>query len=188
MGGDGFQKLFDGKTLDGWKMVGKGRFTIIPKCNAVQTEGGMGLLWYHRRKYRNFTLQLEWKASSKEDNSGVFIRFPNPRGDLYVAVNHGYEVQIDDLARPDGKSVHGTGAVYNFAAPSIINSKPIGEWNILQIVAEKQNYTVITNGVKVVSNFIGNRLLEGYIGLQNHDDDSEVSFRNIKINEIKQNE
>jgi hypothetical protein len=38
--------------------------------------------------------------------------------------------------------------------------------------------------VIVVSNFTGNRLLEGYIGLQNHDDRSKVFFRNIKVREI----
>lgn len=42
---------------------------------------------------------------------------------------------------------------------------------------------VITNGVTVISNFTGNRLLEGYIGLQNHDDNSKVFFRNVKIRE-----
>ena len=66
----------------------------------------------------------------------------------------------------------------------MINSKSIGEWNSLKIIAEKQNYIVITNDVKVISNFTGNRLLKGYIGLQNHDDRSKVSFRNIKVREI----
>ncbi|HZB73655.1 MAG TPA: family 16 glycoside hydrolase, partial [Nitrososphaeraceae archaeon] len=65
-----------------------------------------------------------------------------------------------------------------------INSKPIGEWNRLKIAANKHNYSVLTNDVKVVSNFVGNSLLEGYIGLQNHDDESKVSFRNIKVKEV----
>jgi hypothetical protein len=179
-----FLNLFKGVTLDGWKMAGKGSFIILQKESALQTEGGMGLLWYYKKKFKDFTLELEWKASCKEDNSGVFIRFPNPRNDPYMAINNGYEIQIDDLARPDGKLIHGIGAVYKFAAPPIINSKSIGEWNSLKIVAEKQNYIVITNDVKVVSNFTGNRLLKGYIGLQNHDDRSKVSFRNIKVREI----
>lgn len=179
-----FLNLFDGKSLDDWKMAGKGKFTILQGENVLQTEGGMGLLWYYKRKFEDFTLELEWRASSRKDNSGVFIRFPNPRNDPYVAVNEGYEIQIDDLARPDGKPIHSTGAVYGFAAPSIINSKSIGEWNSLKIIAEKQNYIVITNDVKVISNFTGNRLLEGYIGLQNHDDRSKVYFKNIKAREM----
>jgi hypothetical protein len=179
-----FLNLFDGKSFDGWKIAGKGNFNILQEENMLQTEGGMGLLWYHRRKFKNFTLELEWRASSRKDNSGVFIRFPNPRNDPYVAVNEGYEIQIDDLARPNGKLIHGTGAVYGFAAPYMINSKPIGEWNSLKIVANKQKYSVMTNDVKAVSDFTGTRLLEGYIGLQNHDDRSKVSFRNIKVREM----
>ena len=62
----------------------------------------MGLLWYYRRKFKDFILELEWKTSSKGDNSGVFVRFPNPGNDPYVAVRYGYEIQIDDLAQPDG--------------------------------------------------------------------------------------
>jgi hypothetical protein len=165
-------------------MAGKGSFIIHQKEQALQTEGGMGLLWYYKRKFKDFILELEWKASSNEDNSGVFVRFPNPGNDPYAAVSYGYEIQIDDLAQPDGKPIHGTGAVYKFAAPSMINSKLTGEWNSLQITADKQRYTVVTNNVTVISDFTGNRLLEGYIGLQNHDDKSKVFFRNIKVREI----
>jgi hypothetical protein len=111
-----FLNLFDGETLNGWKMAGKGSFVVLQKENVLQTQGGMGLLWYYKRKFKDFTLELEWKVSSKRDNSGVFVRFPNPGDDPYVAVRHGYEVQIDDLAQPDGKPIHGTGAFYDFAA------------------------------------------------------------------------
>jgi hypothetical protein len=41
----------------------------------------------------------------------------------------------------------------------------------------------ILNGEKVIPEFIGNRYTEGYIGIQNHDADSHVSFRNIRIKE-----
>jgi hypothetical protein len=47
-----------------------------------------------------------------------------------VAVNTGYEIQIDDLAMPDGNPLHKTGAIYNFAAPlNVQASKPVEEWN-----------------------------------------------------------
>lgn len=165
-------------------MTGKGSFVILQKENILQTEGGMGLLWYYKRKFKDFILELEWKASSKGDNSGVFVRFPNPGDDLYVAVNEGYQIQIDDLAQPDGKPIHGTGAIYEFAAPSIMSSKSTRQWNSLQIMAEEQKYTVAANDIIVISNFTGNRSLEGYIGLQNHDDRSKVFFRNIIVKEI----
>ena len=72
----------------------------------------------------------------------------------------------------------------NLSAPSIMSSKSTGQWNSLQIMAEKQKYTVTANGVTVISSFKGDRSLEGYIGLQNHDNRSKVFFRNIKVGEI----
>lgn len=119
-----FLNLFDRKTLNGWMMAGKGSFAILQNENILQTQGGMGLLWYYKKKFKDFILELEWKASSNEDNLGVFVRFPNPGNDPYIAVSKGYEIQIDDLAKPDGKLIYGTGVIYEFAAPFKINSKP----------------------------------------------------------------
>ena len=41
---------------------------------------------------------------------------------------------------------------------------------------------VIINNQKI-TDFSGNRQLDGYVGLQNHDDKSKVSFRNIMVKE-----
>jgi Domain of Unknown Function (DUF1080) len=59
-----------------------------------------------------------------------------------IAVNTGYEIQIDDLAMPDGNPLHKTGAIYNFAAPSNTESasKPVGQWNTFGIEATGQKY------------------------------------------------
>ena len=78
----------------------------------------MGLLWYTKKKYKDFILKIDWKVNRRNDNSGVFIRFSDPDNDPWIAVNTGYEIQIDDLAMPDGNPIHKTGAIYNFAAPS----------------------------------------------------------------------
>ena len=42
---------------------------------------------------------------------------------------------------------------------------------------------VALNDKKVITEFTGNRNTEGYIGIQNHDADSQVSFRNVRIKE-----
>lgn len=68
-------------------MAGKGSFAILQNENVLHTQGGMGLLWYYKRKFKDFILGLEWKAFSKGNNSGAFVRFPNPENDPYVAVN-----------------------------------------------------------------------------------------------------
>jgi hypothetical protein len=179
-----FTYLFNGQSIDGWRMAGPGKFVLIEYDKSLQSEGGMGLLWYAKKKYKDFILKIDWKVNRRNDNSGVFIRFSNPDNDPWVAVNTGYEIQIDDLAMPDGNPIHKTGAIYNFAAPSNPRSKSVGEWNTFEIEATNQKYGVVLNGKKVISEFIGNRLTEGYIGIQNHDADSHVSFKNIMIKEI----
>ncbi len=186
-----FVRLFDGKTLDGWKMAGKGNFIIIEREKALLTHGGMGLLWYYKKKFKDFILTLEWKGSNRSDNSGVFVRFPNPFTNPSKAIEYGYEIQIDDIGSPDGKPIHRTGAIYNNQGPSSTKTKSsskqlaVGRWNTFEIIVIQQSYSVTLNKEKVVTNFIGNRSLEGFIGLQNHDDRSKVYFRNIMIKELK---
>jgi hypothetical protein len=180
-GNSNFTSIFDGKTLDGWKMAGNGKFMIVESDAALQSEGGMGLLWYSENKYKNFIFKLEWKVSDEGDNSGVFVRFPDPDDNPNVAVREGYEIQIDDRA---GDPIHQTGAIYDFVAPSKAVSKPPGQWNTMEIQVLSQSYTVIINGQKVTE-FTGSRMTEGYVGLQAHDDKSKVSFRNILIKEVK---
>ena len=185
-----FVKLFDGKTLDGWKMAGKGNFLIIESEKALQTQGGMGLLWYYKRKFKDFILTLEWKVSNRTDNSGVFVRFPNPFTDPNIAIDYGYEIQIDEMGSPHDNPIHRTGAIYKYKGPSpktksSSNHLEIGRWNTFEIFVKQQSYSVTLNEKKVVTNFSGNRSLEGFIGLQNHDDISKVYFRNIMIKEFK---
>jgi hypothetical protein len=179
-GNSNFIPIFNGKTLDGWKMAGDGKFVIVELDDSLQSEGGMGLLWYSEKIYKNFILELEWKVSDEDDNSGVFVRFPDPDDNPNNAVREGYEIQIDDRA---DDPIHQTGAIYDFAAPNKLVSKPTNQWNTMEIQVVNQYYTVIINGEKVTE-FKGSKMSEGFIGLQAHDDKSKVSFRNIMIKEI----
>jgi Domain of Unknown Function (DUF1080) len=192
---DDFTIIFDGNNLNEWQMAGKGKFVVLKgeeeekeeQSIILQSEGGMGLLWYAKKMYCNFILRLDWKVNHKSDNSGIFVRFPNPDNDPMIAVNNGYEIQIDDLAMPDGNPIHKTGAIYGFAAPSYsskqIASKEGDQWNRFEIKVVDQSYSVILNNI-LITEFVGNRSLQGYIGLQNHDSKSKVSFRNIMIKEM----
>ena len=75
------------------------------------------------------------------------------------------------------------GSIYTFEGSREVPTKPVGEWNAMEITAIGQKYTVKING-KIVCQYTGNRAVEGYIGLQNHGHD-EVSFRNMRIKEHK---
>jgi hypothetical protein len=169
----GLDVLFDGRNLVGWAMAGPGEF-VLGEQGTVSTRGGMGLLW-HRKLFRDFILLLDWKVEKKSDNSGVFVRFPDPKGDPWNAVNQGYEIQIMDEADPK----HRTGSVYSFKESSSVPTKDVGHWNHYEIQVVGQRYTIAING-QVVNEWTGERTLEGYVGLQNHDDGSRVTFRNVR--------
>jgi hypothetical protein len=172
----GFTPLFDGATLDGWQQAGPSGFSVVE--GMMQSSGGMGLLWYTRKQFGDFIFKADWKVLHIDDNSGVFVRFPDPGNDPWVAINNGYEVQIDDVGSPDGSMIHKTGGIYSFAAPSEVDTNPVGEWNSYEIHAVGQSYKVVLNGSEV-TDFIGSRSTKGYIGLQNHN--GTVSFRNVRI-------
>ena len=172
-------KLFNGHDLSGWRMAGKGNFTV--EDGLLVTHGGMGLLWYENEKFRDFRLRVEWKASHRCNNSGIFVRFPEKSEDPWYAVNHGYEIQIGDCDRQGLK--YQTGSVYSFAPAAKVASKPAGEWNIYEITVIGQHYTIELNGEKVTE-FDGQRGEEGYVGLQNHDITSRVFFKSVRVRRL----
>jgi Domain of Unknown Function (DUF1080) len=167
--------LFDGSGLHGWRMAGPGSFELVD--GRLESRGGMGLLWYSVCAFRDFVLDVDWQVVHAQDNSGVFVRFPDPGDDPWVAVHEGYEIQIHDTA---GEKVHRTGGIYSFAAPSMVASNAPGAWNHFGIECAGQEYAVVLNGVEVTS-FTGDRRTEGHIGLQNHDPHSRVRFRRVTV-------
>lgn len=177
MGSDGFVSLFDGQDLDGWTMTGPGRFVI--DRGTLKSEGGMGLLWYHAQRFRDFVLQVDWRAERAEDNSGIFLRVDVMPCTPWDAVASGYEIQICDA----GEEKSNTGSIYSFAAASKLASKSPGDWNHFEITVKDQHYEIVLNGERVCA-FDGDRGRIGYVGLQNHDPKSVVSFRNIKVKEL----
>ena len=176
-----FDTILDCTNLDGWKMCGPGMFVLEDRM--IISWGGMGLLWYTKKKFLDFILRVDWKTNRREDNSGIFVRFADPDDHPSIAVNTGYEIQIYDAEPQEGNATHRTGAIYDFAPASTFASKEPGEWNTFEIHAISQNYTVVLNNKKVAE-FTGNRQLEGYIGLQNHDAKSRVCFGKIAIREL----
>jgi hypothetical protein len=184
------RQLFNGRDLTGWEMVGDGSFVV--EDGALKTQGGMGLLWYTGSKFGDATLRVVYRVSRVEDNSGVFIRIAEPPPDAWYAVHHGYEVQI--LAT--GDEWHRTGCIYSITCALADAQKPAGEWNVMDIAMRGAHVDVTLNGV-LVTTFDpaqpvpprrfdyeperGPRPEYGYIGLQNHDADSLVYFREVSV-------
>lgn len=176
-------QLFNGVNLDGWRQAGPGGFSIDNRM--LVTEGGLGLLWYSSREFGNFELRVDWRVTKKSDNSGVYVRFPpptvadEPAGDPRIAIDQGYEIQIDDEGAPDGEMIHKTGAIYGLQPPAKLASRPPGEWNTFLIRVDGYIYNVTLNGEPVITNFKDTRSTRGHIGLQNHSLEDQVVFCSI---------
>jgi len=197
----GFELLFDGFTASNWRMStiknqppdrsSPGTFLLVDGTLESLPGNDLGLYYCIKPTPLDFILKLEWLRWREDDNSGVFIRFPHPNSKgynntAYVAINFGFEAQIDQLARDDGAAIHKTGAIYGFAGPSNPNQLPVqppGQWNEFEIHAKGQTYTVFLNGERITEyqNSDPNRgtAAPGFIGLQTHT--GRVAFRKIQI-------
>lgn len=183
-------RLFNGKNLDGWRQAGPGSFVV--KDGMMKTEGGMGMLWYTRKKIGHTTLRVVFKLTSKESDSGVFIRIPKKPTEPWMPINRGYEVEIGDW--PDDYSC--TGVLYTFTKALARPLKPTGEWNTMDVTIDGPHTVVHLNEV-TVTDFTegqpvppkhpgsidpdrGPRPDSGYIGLQNHPG-SDVYFKEVSL-------
>ncbi len=193
--------LFDGTRVTGWRMStirnqpgydDPGRFELTDGALVSRPGSDLGLYWYTRPAPRDYELVLEFRQRALADNSGVHVRFPDPdskgyNNTAYVAVDFGFEVQIDGVGAPDGAPKHRTGAIYNIddQALTLAAARPPGEWNELAIVAVGQVYTVRLNG-RQTTRFENANVARGtsqpaFVGLQAHPGEGAVGFRNIRI-------
>ncbi len=187
-----WRPLFDGRSLDGWEHVGPGKFVI--EDGLLRTEGGMGLLWFAREKLGDCIVRVVYKTAGERSNSGVYIRIADKPIDPWYAVHHGFEVQIMD----QGSEGRSTGSIYTFSKASARPFKP-GEWNTLDITLKGNRVITTINGVQVTdfdSSDLkpestdttgegdparGPRPQSGYVGLQNHDGESIVFFKEVAV-------
>ncbi|MFD6140185.1 family 16 glycoside hydrolase [Promicromonospora sp. NPDC060271] len=183
----GYRALFDGTmtSLDGWRLAGAGSFGRQADCS-IRSTGGMGLLWHTGQELGAYSLKLDWKLV-KDDNGGIFVGFPNPGNDPWVAVNQGYEIQVDASDEPDRT----TGSIYTFqgADPDAVERalKPVGSWNSYEIRVAGQNIKVLLNGV-LVNDFDSTDpardLAQGYVGLQNHGGGETIYYRDVRVKDL----
>ena len=159
-------------------MVGAGFFA--EENGTLRAEGGLGLFWYTRKKYGDFELVLDWKTNSPSADSGVFVRIANVPEVPRHAIKHGYEIQINDA---HSNPLNQTGAIRGYMPPSHIPTHPVGEWNEMKIIVRGAEYNVWINSEHVCT-FFSRRAMLGFIGLQNHDKNSTVWYRNIRIREF----
>jgi hypothetical protein len=195
--------LFDGTLSSDWRMStiknqpgrdDPGRFTVEDGVLVAHPGTDLGLLWNTRPTPPDFLLELEWKLSGPDDNSGVFVRFPDLDSKGYdntawVAIHFGFEVQINEPGVPDGAPHHTTGAIYAETDQTFtrVVARPPGTWNAFAIRVVGSVYTVTLNGQAVTwfENPIESRGVPSrpgapsFVGLQTHT--GNVAYRNIRI-------
>jgi hypothetical protein len=180
-GESGFTPLFGKDARDGWAQCGPGEFKLE---NGVATAtGGMGLWWFTRRPFTNFVLRGEFVQEQPIADSGVFVRFPDPGNDPWLAVKRGHEFEIGDPA-PKNPTWR-TGSMYPFKAATKPNTGPLGQWNSFEMVCIGHDYSVRINGEVVTAwSDPQRRSASGYIGLQNYNDGKTVRFRNLRVKDL----
>ncbi len=194
----GWQLLFDGKTLNGWKTCTMQASKVPVEDGSIQPHGCGAYMMVPEREFDNFILSLDFKIS-KGCNSGIFVRtFPITVAPGKDVGFNGIEMAIDDTT---GAGLHDTGALYDLVAPCRNAMKPAGQWNHAVIVCDGPNIRVELNGELVTRmnldqwgepdkrpdgsthKFTGtawkNHPRHGYIGLQDHG--SECWYKNIKL-------
>ncbi len=212
---DGFEWLFDGTaaTFGHWLQAGPGSMFLDEDERLVTARPGsdIGLWFFGDRGFADFVLRLQFRIEAQSDNTGVFVRFRDPRSappdpvdpwlranPARIAVHTGFEVQVDDLARDDGADCCRTGALYDIATTGESATQTYsrgsalqpGAWNDYEITVSGDSYAVRLNDhvTSVYANPDPARGVSadqdassGFIGLQQHT--GNVSFRAVRIRE-----
>lgn len=179
---EGFVSLFDGKTLNGWWVIGQNEEGFGVKDGAIEWKSRGGAALYTRDRYDNFILRLDWKISPN-GNSGIYIRAPRANRQSMA----GMEIQIQG---DHGKELnyHHTGSIYSAVPASIDATNPDGEWNSYEITCNGPHVKVVLNDKVVLDTnmdedpILKHRLRRGFIGLQDHG--RYVAFKNIRIKRL----
>ena len=195
--------LFGGDNLDNWissrdstaaKWIvnNDGSMTVNNKTGDIQTVQNFGSIQLH----------LEWKSPAEVQGKG------QSRGNSGVFLNGLYEVLVLDNNDNDTYVNGQVGSIYKQHVPLAMASVPTGEWNTYDIIYHAPEFndegdkiksgtiTVLHNGVLVQDN-VEIKGTTPYIGwpknpahgkgplkLQDHGDNSRVSYRNIWVREL----
>ncbi|MDP2337257.1 MAG: DUF1080 domain-containing protein [Bacteroidota bacterium] len=202
---EGWQLLFNGKNLDGWRMFQGKEITGWKVIDGVLNNSGVGSDHggdiITRGKFQNFELSVEWKIAPRS-NSGIFFHVNEKIGKAIYESGPEYQL-LDDRGWPE--KLHDyqySGANYGMQAPMSAVVKDLNEWNQARIVVDGTHVQHYLNGVKVVDYNLWDidwktrkqnnkwkdypyygMAKKGHIGLQDHG--GLAQFRNIKIKIIQ---
>ena len=176
---DGWIEMFDGTTLDGWRISEDGTWKV--EDGTIVVSGDRSHL-FHNLDVKDFVFECEVKTTPGS-NSGIFIHTKYQEEGWPVV---GYEIQVNVSHRDPVKS----GSLYN-----VVKRYDAGvddnEW-YAQRIEVKGNAVRVTINDDLLYEFVeppgvtGTRKLgRGVIALQAHDPGSVVYYKNLRIKPLK---
>jgi len=182
-----FTPLFNGKDLTGLKLVGAKEDTFKVKDGVLEVSGKPNGYFATEKSFKNYHLKFEVRFAKPKDltddakfngNSGVLLHIT---GDHKIWPKC---VEAQGMNRDMGNLFAIGGAKGSFKKDAEAQKKaikPVGEWNVYEIMSKDGELTVKINGTQVATG--KGELTEGTIGWQS--EGAEIHFKNIKIKESK---
>lgn len=179
--------LFDGKSLDGWKVSEENPDSIKCVDGMIVAHGPRAHLFYdgpvEDHEFKNFIFKAD-VMTTPGSNSGLYIHTKYQAEDW---PNFGYECQVNNTQGDPQK----TGGVYDtvkvFEAPAKDD-----EWFEYTIIVKGKTIETQINGktaakydekdkAKLDKRSRGSDLATGTFAIQAHDPKSKVSYKNIRV-------
>ncbi|MEM9367653.1 MAG: DUF1080 domain-containing protein [Planctomycetota bacterium] len=191
-GDDGFESVFDGKTLAGWQ--GAVDDYQVTDEGAIQCRDRRGGNLLTEGVYGDFVVRLEIMLPPG-GNNGLAIRSDGSGDPAYKAM---CELQVLDnsaekYAKLDERQYHGS--AYGMVAAKRGYQRPAGTWNFQEVTVQGSTVKVELNGnvildadLATVGEYMGDRphpgkeRTEGHFGFAGHND--PVRFRNVRIKRL----
>ena len=175
---DGWNSLFNGKDLSGWRIGDNGDFKVEDR--AIVVRGARAYL-FTEEEFENFDFKCEAKTEPGS-NSGIFFHTPFVEGGTPPS----YEVQVNCSHRDPVKNGSLWGVVKSYDPIAKDN-----EWYTLQITVLGKNIVTRVNDRVVVdytepAGVTGSRRLgKGHLAIQAHDPKSVIRYRNLHVKRLE---
>ena len=178
----GFVSLFDGKTLDGWK-VNEAPEAFSIEDGAIKANGNRCHLFYEGKvndaKFKNFEVRLD-VMTRKNSNGGFFIH----TAFLKEGWPSGYEIQVNNTQGDPQKS----GGLYNTVKN--LEAFEDDKWMQYVIIVQDGTVKVKVNDKDLVDykTEVGTTKLlpdGGTFAIQAHDKGSVTLYKNIRVKVLK---
>lgn len=183
---DGFVSLFDGKTLDGWKVGDKADAWSVQDGQIVVNNGPSHLFYVgpvHDHDWKNFDLRAV-VMTHPHANSGIYFHTAYQEAGW---PDDGFEAQVN-CTHGDWKK---TGSLYDVVDIRDPHHKD-NEWFLYEIIVKDDHVTLKIDGNVVNEwtqpagyqprpNHPGRFLHHGTFALQGHDPKSETHFKSIEV-------